>query len=191
MTAVEYRAIRSAGSPSASRTRGSVEGFTLIEVLIAVFVLVVGMFGGAMLMLTTVRTNREAVVHTQAVLVAKSMMDRMSANLVGVWGEAYNGQYDGAVTGGAKFTDCNDQASCDPTALAARDVQQWRMEIAQSLSAGAVGAVSCSPRTPAPSGAALTKAPVYDGYCEITLAWDEQRTDGKVDAQNVKWRFVP
>lgn len=163
-------------------------GFTLIEVMVALVVLAVGMLGTAMLMVVSVRSTHTAAMHTQTVLLARSMMDRMSANLVGVWQSAYDGSYSGV---SAATTGCGVTSSCASSRGAQRDRAQWQVELLQSLPGGATAQIRCTPASPAPSGSALAQVAVYDGYCDLNLAWSEARSDGEVEAQNLAWRFVP
>ena len=71
-------------------------GFTLIEVLTAIVVLSVGLLGLGLLLGTSVRSNHNGMLHTQATFAAETMLDRMRANIPGVWGNAYNGTWDAA-----------------------------------------------------------------------------------------------
>ena len=71
-------------------------GFTLIEVLTAIVVLSVGLLGLGLLLGTSVRSNHNGMLHTQATFAAETMLDRMRANIPGVWGNAYDGTWDAA-----------------------------------------------------------------------------------------------
>src|SRR5512138_827355 len=55
-------------------------GFTLIEVLIALVVLAIGMLGIAAVYLEGLRASRDALLRTQAVILAADMGDRIRAN---------------------------------------------------------------------------------------------------------------
>ncbi|HZR02444.1 MAG TPA: type IV pilus modification protein PilV [Burkholderiales bacterium] len=164
-------------------------GFSLLEVLIALLVVAVGMLGTGLLMAVSIRENQTAATRSAAVLVANSMMDRMSANIVGVWNKDYDGSYSGKPMGPGGCSQCN------PDQLALLDRNQWQAELLQALPAGASGNVTCTPRSQPPT--ALAAAPVYDGYCEIELKWKDNRSDkdsssnSATEAQDVSWRFVP
>lgn len=56
-------------------------GFSLIEVLISVFVLTVGVVGAAGMQLVALRTSQQSVFQTQALHLATEMADRMRANV--------------------------------------------------------------------------------------------------------------
>ena len=55
-------------------------GFTLLEVMIALLVFSLGLLGMAGLLAVSVRTNHGAYLRTQATFLAQSMADRMRAN---------------------------------------------------------------------------------------------------------------
>ncbi len=56
------------------------EGFTLLEILVAVLVLSIGLLGIAGLQVTGLRFNHSAYARTQATLLAYELADRMRAN---------------------------------------------------------------------------------------------------------------
>ena len=58
----------------------SVRGFTLLEVLIAVFVLAVGIVGGVSMQLAAMRARHQSALLAQASLLATSMAERLRAN---------------------------------------------------------------------------------------------------------------
>jgi type IV pilus assembly protein PilV len=55
-------------------------GFSLIEVLVAFLILLVGLLGMAGLQATSLRNNHSAYLRSQATLMAYDIMDRMRAN---------------------------------------------------------------------------------------------------------------
>src|SRR5690606_30470636 len=67
------------------RPRQAQQGFTLIEMMIAFFVLAIGLLGMAALMTQSVRGNQSAVHRTQAVLMASELVDRIRANPDGTY----------------------------------------------------------------------------------------------------------
>ena len=66
------------------------QGFTLLEVLVALLVLMVGMLGLAGLQTVALSTNHGSYLRSQAIIQAHDMADRMHANPVGVQAGAYN-----------------------------------------------------------------------------------------------------
>ncbi|MGH8598331.1 MAG: type IV pilus modification protein PilV [Gammaproteobacteria bacterium] len=63
-----------------SHSRPAQSGFTLLEVLISVFVLSIGLLGIAGLQMTSKRTNYEAVQRTNATMLAQELLERIRAN---------------------------------------------------------------------------------------------------------------
>jgi len=59
-------------------------GFTLIEVLVAVFVLAIGLLGAASLQVVGSRGSNSAYYRSQATLVANDLAERMHVNLIAV-----------------------------------------------------------------------------------------------------------
>lgn len=95
---------------------GSEQGFSLIEVLIAVVVLSIGLLGIAALQGVSLRSGNEAVARTEANLVAYDLLDRIRAN--------------------RNATDLEDYVlglGEDPTgtAPAALDLQAWKTALAR------------------------------------------------------------
>lgn len=174
----------------APRHRRGQAGFSLIEMLIAAVVIVIGLLGVGMLLLTSVRKAQEASVDTQADLMAQSMIDRMSANTQAVWTGAYDGDYDseGATPGNAT---CGPVNPCDAEQLALRDRIEWTVALSQFLP-GSKAQIECTPVTPVPVGAQVVSPPPFAGHCEIQIDW---LTAGSVaatpDTRQIAWRFTP
>src|SRR5215469_7388300 len=103
-------------------------GFTLLEVLIALLVFSLGLLGLAGLLVVSVKTNHSAYLRTQASFLAHGMADRMRANSLGLW----NGSYAHntlSSTAGAALTSAGTPtikncttASCGYSDIAARDL---------------------------------------------------------------------
>ena len=64
-------------------------GFTLLEVMIAVFVLAIGLLGIAALQMTGVKNNHTASMRTQATQLSYNLADRIRANIEGLENGAY------------------------------------------------------------------------------------------------------
>lgn len=173
------------------RPRAVARGFTLIEVLTAIVVLSVGLLGLGLLVGTSVRSNHNGMLHTQATFVAETILDRMRANIPAVWGNAYNGTFDAATA--APGVACDNAAPCNPAQVAARDAFAFGQIVSQLLPAGS-GTVRCTRNAaiPAPSAAVLQTVPIYHGTCTITINWSEttEGTDGVV-AQSYVWTVQP
>jgi type IV pilus assembly protein PilV len=116
------------------------QGFTLIEVLVALVIISVGLIGLAALQTGGLRNNNSAMIRSQAVLAAEDILDRMRANRTDALGEDYDiglgATVDGTYTG-MVWTDltewrnslshqlANGDGSVDVSGLIATVVVQW------------------------------------------------------------------
>ena len=109
--------------------RKHVEGFSLVEVLVALVIVSVGMLGVAGLYVHGMQAGRTAMFSHQAVTLAGDVADRIRANPRA--GAAYTG--DGAdnscVAGGI---------DCDEAQMAANDILIWRDQASSFLPNGSV-----------------------------------------------------
>ena len=114
-----------------------VRGFTLPEALIAIVIMVAGLAGSAMLLLQTVRQERESGSRRAAIRMAASIADQLRAV------RRPDGRPLLAVTGVNPATACAGQpASCAPEFAAERIRNSWTAEAASSLPQGATIGVS-------------------------------------------------
>jgi len=101
------------------------QGFTLIEVLIAVLVLSLGLLGLAGLQASSLRYNNSAAARGQATFLAYDIIDRMRANKTAAIAGSYDTSYGTAPSAGG--SDCQAAgAGCSAAAMAAYDLNQWR-----------------------------------------------------------------
>lgn len=148
------------------------QGFTLLEVLIAVLVFSFGLLGIAAMVLTSVRGTHTAQLHTQATFLAQWMSDAMRANPAGVMAGNYN-----AASVPIASTDCV-ATVCTPAALATRDFGVWGAMLAQSLPGGQ-GTVRCNLNSARRADGTLA---FPAGLCTITLTWSEATDAEKTSA---------
>ena len=108
-------------------------GFTLIEVLISVFVLALSMIGAAGMQLNAMRTKQQYSFQTIAVQLASEMADNMRANAnqlnqddsVNTYIIEYNSATDADPTVPGKL--CYSTAAiCDVAELATFDIYEWK-----------------------------------------------------------------
>ena len=104
------------------------KGFTLIEVLVAAFVLAVGLLGLAGLQAKSLQFNHSAYQRSQANIIAYDIIDRMRANL----SEARDGSYDIAKDDGPPTaTNCQASgATCSTATMVDFDLAQWKCSLA-------------------------------------------------------------
>jgi type IV pilus assembly protein PilV len=152
-------------------TTGNLAGFTLIEVLVALFVLSIGLLGLAALQVRGMQYGNESYLRTQATMIANDIIDRMRANAIG----ARNGNY--AATGApAVPQDCGDNGSgCATNSdIANFDLTRWyqllgnRLPPVQSPAvAGKIDLTGTVTRT------YQGTATVFSNYL-ITIKWQER-----------------
>jgi type IV pilus assembly protein PilV len=141
------------------------QGFTLLEVLVALVVLSIGLLGLAGLQATSLRNNTSAYQRSIATMQAYDIADRMRANLPAVKSGAYviNGIPAGAVT-------CN---PCTSTQIATIDAQEWNGANAALLAGGA--------GTVAQGGNIFT----------VTISWSDDRNTQNPQTTTFTTSFQP
>ena len=133
------------------RKQTNLQGFTLIEVLVALLVLSVGLLGLASLQANGLRMNYSAYTRTQAVLLANDISDKMRANPTQIAAGKFNN-----VTGPSANPDCVNSA-CAPDEIADYDISNWYLGMQQELPNG-TGTITRN-------GILFT----------ITVMWDDER----------------
>ena len=120
-------------------------GVSMIEVLIAILISVIGLFSVTKMQLNAVSNTHSAYLRSQAAVSANAMVDQLRANS----SAALNGDYDLALTASA------------PTSggLEVADLTQWRSDLAAILPSG-VGSVACVSATET---------------CNLVVQWDDSR----------------
>lgn len=142
-------------------SRSKQTGVGMIEVLIALFVLAIGMLGIAALQATALRNSQSSMERSQATMLTYNLLDAMRADL----DNARAGQYQFGAT-------C---ASGSPpavaTPLAQEQVNSWFGDLKTNMGDTACAQVSaCSSTTQA---------------CTVTIQWDDTRGKGGSNAQKV------
>lgn len=131
------------------RAPAAQSGMSLIEVLVAIFVLAIGMLGMAALQMASLRSNQSSYERSAAVMAAYTMIDRLRADVTAARAGSYNLALgdDCAAPAGSTFPE---------TQLAA-----WLADLQTSMGPSACGGVTCS------AGAAAS--------CVISVRWDDSR----------------
>lgn len=160
-----------------------VSGFTLIEVLVAVFVLAVGVMGVVAAQTVALRTRHESALMSHGVQLATSFADRMRANTTQMRAPDNANpylriDYDGATHGApdAPAQPCHDGAPCDSGAMASFDIYELERELHAAF--------------PAPRVVVCRDAVMWSEE-DDSLAWD--CTGGAADPVVIKlgWRPRP
>jgi len=126
-------------------------GLSLIESMVALLVISIGLLGIAALQLNSLKQNSSAFWHSQAVLIAHDMADRVRANRV----EAAN--YIGIDTRNEYNQDCMG-TPCNTDQMRLADATDWAAGL-----------------TLIPAGRGIIRAPVAD-QLDIVVMWDDEGT---------------
>ena len=129
-------------------------GFTLIEALIAFFILSIGMLGIASLQAISLKAGKTSVYNSVAMMKVDEILESMRANPNAL--AIYEGE--GAPGG------CWDTVACDETQLADDDVYWWKRNLKAGLPSTVAGAVAVTAAT----------APSKMATVEITVSWQER-----------------
>jgi type IV pilus assembly protein PilV len=135
-------------------------GFSLIEVLVALFITIIGIMGAATLQATSLKGNRSAYFTTQASYIASDMASRMRANPAGVASNAYNA----ISTIGAPVDPNCITTGCNASQLALQDHREWAQYFSNVL-----GIAGYRPTLPEASGTVIGDGTNFT----ITVNWTE------------------
>ena len=154
--------------------RSNMAGFSLIELLVAVFVLVLGVLGFTSLQTEGIKQNRHADLRTRAMQSAYNIADRMRANRAAAVQGSYAANAAPTVTYNCQsnFTGTSVQSKCSPAEMARADLALWFTAMAVELPGGA-GAISCTD-----SDAGDTDACSRGSIHNIQVQWREYEANG-------------
>lgn len=137
------------------------KGVGMIEVLIALFVLAIGMLGIAALQATALRNSQSSMERSQATMLSYNLFDAMRADLANA--RAGNYQFASTCSSG--------NAPTLGTPLAQQQVDSWYQDLEANMGDNACAQVTaCSSATQA---------------CTITIQWDDARGKGGSNAEQV------
>ena len=176
----------------------NIRGFTLLEVLVAVFVFAIGLLGLAGLQTLGMRSSQDAYLRTQAATLANEMYDRLQMNFAA--GDAYhlNDTTANDVVESCQEIDLDTDGEgsaegCTRADFADNDIAEWRANLARLLPQGQ--GIVCRDPTPddgndaANHGCPNTPA----GRYTIKIWWSERDTfdeDGDADTEVALQRFI-
>jgi type IV pilus assembly protein PilV len=159
------------GGSGGPRPAGSAAGFSMIEVLITVFVLSIGILGIGGLQLVAKQSNFEAIQRTTAIMLTHDIVERMRANPRAL--EDYvSGTGATTLGGGTRGTtaptpNCS-VTPCDHAQLAEFDLWEWERAIdGATETSGTMDVGGLENPTACITGPADGAAGVY----AVTLAW--------------------
>lgn len=161
--------------PPLFRVLSLAEGFSLVEVLVALAVLSIGLLGLAALQTTGLKFNHQSYERTQAVIQAYDIIDRMRANKSGD-GATVNTIYESVALGTAPAaSECT--SSCTGDQLAQYDIRKWNLANAALLAEGK-GAV-CKGNFSSDLGSCSTTGSIF----RIAITWKEKDLDMRLDVE--------
>ncbi len=130
----------------------SQHGFSMIEVLVTMIIMVVGLLGMASLQYTSLKNLNSTYFRYQAMLAAYDMAERMRGNGTAVQAGSYSAISVTAATG----TECANGVCTTNAAIVANDIFEWA-ETVMNLPGGTGSVAGAGPYT-------------------ITVSWFEQDT---------------
>ena len=112
---------------SARCSVGRQQGFTLIEVLVSILVLMVGILGISAMQMISFQTNQSAYMRSQATYLAQDMMDRIRSNRVGFQNSTVYDSVDTSQAGTIPASPaCISTADgCSSIQLGEQDIREW------------------------------------------------------------------
>jgi type IV pilus assembly protein PilV len=139
------------------------QGFTLIEVLVAMLVLSIGLLGIASTLIAALHSSTSNYLQQQAVQSAYDIVERMRSNFISGSIAGSGNPYIVAATapsGTAPAPNCASVTTCTSAQMAAYDVWEWQTQVKNSLPGG-VGQIAVT--------SVNASAQVV-----ITLTWSDQ-----------------
>jgi len=115
--------------PIAVNPIGSNHGFSLIEVLVSLFVISIGMLGIVGLFTSSIRFTDSAYLNSQAIVLSYDLIEKIRANPQAI--TIYQIDHLSDVTASP---DCN-TASCTATTMAQADLANWKLLLTTELPA--------------------------------------------------------
>ena len=150
------------------------QGFSMIELLVAVLVVGIGVLGATGLQMVSLQHNRGAVLRSEAVQLAYDIMDRIRANP--------NGNYSGLNLGSPPPVAPNCLAGvCTEAQMAAFDQASWKCLLGNfntdAVCTGLRAAGVLAPNQPGlPSGDGSIAVNAATRLVTVTVSWQEQNT---------------
>jgi type IV pilus assembly protein PilV len=152
-------------APIITRTH---QGFSLIEVLIALVVLAIGLLGLATLQMTSLQFNSDAYLRSQATVMAYDIMDRMRTNMTGVVAGNYtvatesdaNAKVSSYSSCSGSSCGCTGTTTCSVANMALYDLGTWYDRMDKTL--------------PGSSSKRATIEDLGNREFRITIKWDER-----------------
>lgn len=138
-------------------------GFTLVELLVALFILSIGLLGVGKVILYAARANDSAYQRSEATMLAYQILDNMRANRASAAGGDYTVALGPYANPGV---DCAANPCVVTSVLAQYDLYQWKSAMLAALGPAGDGSVTVVAGADPISGATLYTA-------TIVVQWDD------------------
>jgi type IV pilus assembly protein PilV len=160
--------------------RGRKHGVSLIEVLVAIVIFMVGLMGLLAGAARTIRTNQDAFLSSHATNVVNTYVAMMRRNSTGVIGANYNGTMTASARSVA-FTSACESAVCTPAQIADDDKARLNSLMGQTMPPTTSLLVACPAHAENAAIAGLVReyAPVYSGVCSLTFSWPSDKSGNR------------
>jgi type IV pilus assembly protein PilV len=137
------------------KLRSQQGGFSLLEVLVSVFVLAIGLLGLASLQAFSIKGSKGSEHRAQAILIAEDMMERMRSNRAA----ALAGNYNLAIDSDPPEADAEGP-------LEGNDIADWFANSVTQLPGGDAS-ISCD----------------ANGRCDVVVQWNDDRAEDGADTE--------
>lgn len=144
-------------------------GSSLVEVMVALFVLAIGLLGILAMQSKSMQYNQSAHIYSQAVYLANDIAERIRMNPTQA--SIYAGTYDGVSQ--SPSTACT-AGGCDGAALAAWDKVEWNNLVGKIL----------------PAGGADIELVSGGGAVKVAVSFDDSRSEGSETAIRKTYALV-
>ena len=140
-------------------------GFTLIEVLVAMLVLLVGLLGVLGMQLDSFQNSRSALYKNQATIIAEDFVDRVRGNTAGLAAGHYDSVTLTATSSMPTAMACLAEGGCSAVQQAGYDQYQWARNFIPSHP-------NYTPALPAAQGQAAVDSLDAGGVCGASIKYD-------------------
>jgi len=162
------------------------EGFSLLEVLIAVVIVSVGFLATARMQIEGLRSSQNAYFVSQANFMVREMTDRMRANPLGIAARSYDAMATSALT---SWPACmSAQTLCTPQQIAEADIATWSRHLHPPP-----GAVDFRALLPSSANIAAEGTVNFDAGTNtftVSVTWSE-RINGVDEQQTLSVEMFP
>lgn len=116
--------------------RHDMQGFSMIEVLVSLFIISISLLGAAGIQVRAMQLGQGSQLRTQAILLTDDLAERMEANKTASINTTtttlYNVAESSSAPTTAPATDCS-TATCTATEMAAYDLNLWQKQVQNTL----------------------------------------------------------